>query len=145
MVRPGESVFEFGAGKSIISSALPQGSTYQASDVAPLSDAVVRYDLNAADLPAIDGFSVALFSGVLEYVHDLGRLSQFLARHFSSVICSYAVATDMSPESTDRRRYSGWFTDFDEAAFVALFDAAGFRVTERRIWGEQVLFRFDVA
>lgn len=143
MVKPGERVFEFGAGRSAVPDALPPGCSYTASDVAPLTPGVVPYDLNAPTLAEIGDHDVALFSGVLEYVHDLSRAAHFLARHFASVVCSYAALADGSSVEIERRRYSGWFTDLTDAGFIALFTAAGFTLTNRANWETQILFRFD--
>jgi hypothetical protein len=141
--RPGERVFEFGAGLSKVWRALPAGCQYTASDLSPLANSVAPYDLNAPLLEPIVGQDVALLSGVLEYVHDLSRAAGFLAANFNSVLCSYAASGDGSPDEIDRRRYSGWFTDFKEDDFRALFTAADFTVTQRSMWRGQTLFRFD--
>jgi hypothetical protein len=143
MVKTGESVFEFGAGLSVIPSALPQGCPYTPSDVAPLNPTIRIFDLNAPAIEPIVGHDVALFSGVLEYVHDLSRTAAFLAKNFKTVVCSYAVKTEGTSEEISKRRYSGWFTDCSEKEFTAIFSAAGFSMTERRAWNSQLLFRFD--
>jgi hypothetical protein len=109
----------------------------------PLKPDCRIYDLNAHALEPIEGHEVALFSGVLEYVHDLPRLTRFLAANFTAVICSYAALLEGTPEEIERRRFSGWFTDFSEAEFVALFVTADFAISSRSNWAEQALFRFD--
>lgn len=80
---------------------------------------------------------------MLEYVHDAPRAAAFFAQNFRTVIFSYAEATDLSPETIAKRRYSGWFHDFSAQELAALFKTAGFRMTAREMWGDQVLFRFD--
>ena len=121
LVKPGERVFEFGAGRSAVPGELPPGCSYTASDIAPLASGIISYDLNAPTLAPIADHDVALFSGVLEYVHDLSRAAHFLAGSFAGVVCSYAALGDGSSEEIERRRYSGWFTDLTEADFIALF------------------------
>jgi hypothetical protein len=143
MVRPGESVFEFGAGLSVVREALPSGCGYTGSDLAPITVGVIQYDLNAADLEPIANHDVALFSGVLEYVHDPEKLLRYLAIYFSAIICSYVLLSDGSPEELNRRRYSGWFTDIDLDGFLNMFRAAGYTATMRDDWNGQALFRFD--
>jgi hypothetical protein len=142
LVRSGEKVFEFGAGLSSVRFSLPPGCGYTASDLVPLTSGSVAYDLNASLLAPIAGHDVALFSGVLEYVHDLSRLAHFLAGNFSSVVCSYAVMENGSSEEIEQRRYSGWFTDFTESGFVELFTTAGFDLNTAGSWGAQPIFRF---
>jgi hypothetical protein len=61
------------------------GCRYTGSDIVALTPGVRLYDLNAPDLPAIEGHDVALFSGVLEFVHELPRTVRFLAASFRAV------------------------------------------------------------
>jgi hypothetical protein len=142
-VRPGERVFEFGAGNSAVPAALPPGCAYAGSDLAPLKDGIIVLDLNAPTLPPLIGHDVAVCSGVLEYVHDLARLSAFLWRHFQSVVCSYAPRMTSEPEEIAKRRYSGWFSDLTAEEFTAIFTAAGFDLSRRDNWAGQALFRWD--
>jgi len=142
-VRPGERVFEFGAGNSVLAGALPAGCSYVGSDVAPLGRNIVIFDLNAPTLPQLSGHDVAVFSGVLEYVHDVLRLSAFLSQNFASVICSYAACVGSSVEEIERRRYSGWFNDFSEVEFLEIFRGAGFSLSRAGKWEKQMLFRWD--
>jgi len=144
-VRSGERVFEFGAGNSALPDALPDDCHYVGSDAAPLREGVMRFDLNAPALSELDGHDVAVFSGVLEYVHDLPRLATFLSRNFRTVVCSYAPVTGSSSEEIERRRYSGWFTDLSDAEFTELFRGAGYRLTDRAEWTGQALYRWDRA
>lgn len=143
LVKPGERVFEFGAGISHVAAALPEGCSYCGSDVAPLAPEVVVFDLNAPVLAPIKDFDVALFSGVLEYVHDLPRLLDFLFRSFRSVIASYAPRMTESAAEIEVRRYSGWFNDHSRTEIEGLFTAAGFVIASSGAWKEQLLYRFD--
>jgi hypothetical protein len=143
-VRAGERVFEFGSGRSALPSALPPECMYTGSDLVPLAPGVIYFDLNAITLPPIVGYDVALFSGVLEYVHDLRRVIEFTVSNFKVVICSYAVMRDESPQEIAKRRYSGWFNDATEHGLVSMFVAAGFTLTGQDLWGAQALFRFEV-
>jgi hypothetical protein len=142
-VRAGEQVFEFGAGNSVVPEALPDVCRYAGSDIVPLKDGLVSFDLNSAVLRPLPGHDVALFSGVLEYVHDLPRVVVFLSENFRSVVCSYAAYDDSSADELARRRYSGWFNDLNEIEFVRLFSGAGYRLNEHSEWQGQKLFRFD--
>jgi hypothetical protein len=143
MAQPGEAVFEFGAGLSVVRDALPLGCGYTGSDLAPIADGVVQYDLNATSLEPIIDHDVALFSGVLEYVHDPEKLLRHLRIYFRAIICSYALLVDGSPEERDRRRYSGWFTDIGRDGFLNMFRTAGYTATMQGDWNGQALFRFD--
>src|SRR5207244_3510955 len=46
LIKPGERVFEFGAGRSAVPNQLPPLCSYTASDVAPLTPGIMSYDLN---------------------------------------------------------------------------------------------------
>ena len=138
MVKPGETVFEFGAGRSRVPGALPAECAYTGSDLVPLSDGILPYDLNDPVLMPISGHDVALLSGVLEYVHDLCRIANFFANNFRGVVCSYAALRARSCQEIERRRYSGWFTDVTEDDFTALFGAAGFTLTRRGAWAARL-------
>ena len=143
LVNRGERVFEFGAGSSVVRALLPSECSYQGSDAAPLTADVIQLDLNASTLPQLRGYDVGLFSGVLEYIHDLPRLTAFLAETFSSVICSYAPLADNTAAEIARRRYSGWFNDLTLEQFCDLFHRPGFCLTRQQEWAGQVLFRWD--
>ena len=142
-MRSGERVFEFGAGNSVVADTLPAGCTYTGSDVMPLRDSIITFDLNAHTLFRLRGFDVALFCGVLEYVHDLPKLSAFLSTNFCSVVCSYATLTCLSLDEIDQRRYSGWFNDFTETQLLEIFQRENFRLSRQGKWGNQTLFRLD--
>ncbi len=143
LVKPGERVFEFGAGRSQVAAALPSGCDYVGSDATPLSPEVMVFDLNAPSLAPIEDFDVALFSGVLEYVHDLPRLLEYLSRYFCSVIASYAPRLTESESEIEARRYSGWFNDYSKAELEGLFAQAGFAIASSGEWKAQLLYRLD--
>jgi hypothetical protein len=122
---------------------LPDSCAYVASDLTPHGPDTVIYDLNAAPLARLEGFDVALLSGVLEYVHSLPQVAGFFASCFSVVVCSYAPAGDRSPATLERRRYAGWFSDLSAEEFACLFRDAGYHETIREAWEGQALFRFE--
>ena len=118
---------------------------YTGCDLAPLNDDTLFYDLNAQRLPLISGFDVAFLSGVLEYVHDLNRLVAFQHKCFQTVICSYATARQGMEDEVQKRRYSGWVSDFTLTDFLTLFEQQGFTKHSSSEWQAQHLFRFDKA
>lgn len=142
LVRPGESVFEFGPGPTTAQEFLPETCRWTGGDLAPQTPDVVQLNLNGA-LPDLTGHDVALFSGVLEYVNDLDRLAAWLQQRFRAVVASYAIHDDPTPEGLLVRRYNGWVTDLDEAGVLDLFAAHGFRGDVSGVWWGQILFRLD--
>jgi hypothetical protein len=110
----------------------------------PTSEDILRLDLNGKELLPIHGFDVALFSGVLEYVHDYQRLVDYLADYFTIVVCSYAPFRGGGEEEIHKRRYSGWFSDHTELEFRHLFEKRGFVLVASSNWKDQLLFRFEI-
>lgn len=143
-VRAHESVFEFGAGNSIVARLLPEGCTYTGSDVAPLRADIMLLDLNAPVLRPHVFADVAFLSGVLEYVHNLERLVTFLSKHFRSVVCSYAPLISEEPWQIRRRRRSGWFNELSREEFEILFQKRGFCASVHHEWRDQLLYRWDI-
>jgi hypothetical protein len=80
-----------------------------------------------------------VFSGVLEYVHDVPRLISHLSNSVGTIIASYAV-TDFSDGN---RRANGWVNDLSSRDILDLFEAAGFRFDRQDRWGSQVIYRFN--
>ena len=145
LVRPGERVFEFGAGRFPVVGSLPAGCTYTGSDVIPFGEGMVVFDLNSSRLPDVANHDVAMLSGVIEYIHDLPRLLKFLAANFRSVVCSYPAATSGESVDTERRRYQGWYNDLTVDQLVDLFHRVELQVTVQGAWEEEILLRFDKA
>jgi phospholipid N-methyltransferase len=83
MVAPNSSVLEFGSGDERLKEWLPEGCTYQPSDMLARSEQTLVCDLNQ-DFPNLEGrhFDVIVFSGVLEYIHDIPRLLKGLTPDF---------------------------------------------------------------
>ena len=140
LVPRGAAVIEFGAGRMVLRSFLPEGCKYTPSDVVDRGPGTLVIDLNERELPAIPPHEVAVFSGVLEYVHDVPRLLLHLSQVVDCVIASYAVA-DLHPRKMGRRAL-GWVNDFTTQEFEDVFASAGFRPDRDSLWGAQRVYRF---
>jgi hypothetical protein len=88
-----------------------------------------------------------MFAGVLEYIHDLESLIDWLAEHVSVCIASYTyVAPSLRLFGKVRERlvrlYYGYMNNYSEEEFVELFGRAGFVCTACETFKMQRLFRF---
>jgi hypothetical protein len=141
-IAPGSRVMEFGAGSRFLSAVLPPRCEYIASDLIDRGTATFVCDLNAPVLPQFPAHDVAVFSGVLEYVHDVARLVRHLAPSTAAVLASYAVVNSTQRSAYQRRRH-GWVNDFDEPALRHLFAVHGYHCRGARDWRAQRLFLFE--
>jgi hypothetical protein len=140
MIEPGSAVIEFGAGRLVLADLLPNGCTYTPSDIVDRGRGTIVCDLNASTLPNFGTHDVAVFSGVLEYVHDVPRLVAHLTKSVDVIITSYA-ATDRGRRRN--RRAMGWVNDYTDSEFTELFEAANFRKTDTNAWNSQVIYKFQ--
>lgn len=137
-VPAGSRVLEFGAGRMALRNFLPEGCAYTPSDLVDRGPGTLVCDLNGAALPDFGRYDVAVFSGVLEYVHDVPRLVSHLAGSVDTIIASYA-----SREANGRnRRAHGWVNDYTSHAFLRLFEHKGFECKRALTWRSQIVCVF---
>ncbi|RTL78617.1 MAG: class I SAM-dependent methyltransferase [Hyphomicrobiales bacterium] len=138
LVPAGSSVIEFGAARLVLRRHLDPSCSYQPVDLVKRSDDTIVFDLNGA-LPKLpQQYDVAIFSGVLEYVHDLGRIMEWLPRISRSVIFSYAV-TDMLSDPVTRRQ-NGWVNSFSDKEIRRIVGMAGLDVRSSQPWRQQIIY-----
>jgi hypothetical protein len=136
------TVLEFGAGQQVLRQMLSADCEYIPSDLVERTPGTLICDLNSAKLPTIPRHDVAVFSGVLEYVHDVARAIDF-AGHGAKVIVASYVSADAVPSRFDRLA-NGWVNALREDEFTQLFESRGWRIDERRCWGNQCVYRFAI-
>ena len=139
LIEPGASVIEFGAGRQVLKTCLPEGCSYTPSDIVDRGSGTVVCDLNDETLPAFQTFDVAVFSGVLEYVNDLPRLISHLSNYTDEICASYAV-TETNKRS---RRDQGWVNDYSSAQLIDLFRQSGFDCRHTEKWRKQNIYVFS--
>ncbi len=138
LIRPKTTVIEFGAGRLVLKTQLPEGCAYTPCDLVDRGCGTIVCDLNARVLPRFPAHDVAVFSGVLEYVNDVPRLVAHLAGTVQTIIASYAVK-----ESNRRyRRSYGWVNDYTSAELVDVFEREGYRRERDETWESQVIYEF---
>ena len=140
LILPNSAVIEFGAGRLVLADYLPEGCTYQPSDIADRGAGTLVCDLNR-EMPVLPTkYDVAVFSGVLEYLEDLYPILVLLKDHAFFVIASYA-STEECPDHLTRRM-NGWVNHLSRAQFVQTFEHGGFELQSSQAWGEQTIYRF---
>ena len=149
LIPPGSRVIEFGAGRRRLEKFLDPTCTYIPSDLLDRGPGTLVCDLNVRPLPDLGGLSIdtAVFGGVLEYLHDVDSLVEWLARHVSLCVVSYACVP--AREGAFRglrgrcsRSYYGYMSGYTEDEIVEVFRGAGFRCIARDPWRQQRVFLF---
>ena len=92
LVPKNTRVIEFGAGKRVLERYLDPSCTYVPSDVVDRGPGTILCDLNERPLPSLDGYDVAVLSGVLEYVRDVPSMLDWLTQLVGVCVLTYAPA-----------------------------------------------------
>ena len=149
LIPPTSRVIEFGAGRRQLEKLLDPTCTYVASDLDDRGPGTFVCDLNRRPLPGLSHLNVdtAVFGGVLEYIHDIESLAEWLAQHVSLCVASYACVPSTKetfPRLLDKfyRFYYGYMNSYGEEDLVDLFRRAGFRCIARDPWTSQRVFIF---
>jgi len=149
LIPPTSRVIEFGAGRRQLEKLLDPTCTYVPSDLVDRGPGMFVCDLNRRPLPGLSHLNVdtAVFGGVLEYIHNIESLVEWLAQHVSLCVASYACVPSTKetvPLLLDRfnRFYYGYMNSYGEEELVDLFRRAGFRCIARDPWTSQRVFLF---
>jgi hypothetical protein len=141
MIKNGESVIDFGAGKMRLRTFIPADCRYTPVDIVAREEGMIAADLNKLPLPPLGTFDVSVFSGVLEYLHDAPALIQAIQDVAPRIIVSYMVLENLP--KVIRRRSLGFSNDYTEEQFRALFEKFGFKQVGRSKWKQHVIFDFQ--
>jgi hypothetical protein len=150
LIPAGSRVIEFGAGRRQLENHLPPDCSYVPSDLTDRGPGTIVCDLNYGPLPDLRHIAatVAVFSGVLEYVKDVPALVTWL---LASGIETFVLSFDgFRPASgylgilrEKRRRLSfGYMNDLTDDALRSIFMTAGFVCCDESRWTTQRLYRF---
>lgn len=138
MIPAGSSVLEFGAGQERLGKLLNANCEYQPSDVFARSDKTLICDLNAAFPKLNKKWDYIVFSGVLEYIHDLQGLLDKVRASCNACILSYAPTDGLECMTTRMR--NGWVNHLSKDDFEKIIHAAKFEIKEIRSWNEQPVY-----
>jgi hypothetical protein len=143
-------LIEFGAGRRTMEKLIPLSSSYVPSDLVDRGPGTLVCDLNVRPLPDLKTIApqLAVFGGVLEYIHDVDAIIRWLDE---SGIKTIVMSFDPVPEKCRlmarrreslRRSYFGYMNMLTEHDLVAAFERAGYRCEFREPWTTQIIFRF---
>lgn len=137
-IHSGDRIAEFGAGMQALRDALPPGCIYQPFDLVARTRDTRVSDLNQGFPEDVDRYNVAVFSGVLEYLHDLRATFHWLGANFEKVIFSYAVADRVA--SPLLRNQHGWVNNLYCSELIHLARAQGFTCRVVGTWRDHLVF-----
>lgn len=138
MVPPGASVLEFGSGREVLGGMLPEGCYYQPSDIVARSERTLVCNLNES-FPALDRkWDYIVFSGVLEYIHDLPGLLKQVRANCHQCLLSYAPTDQLQCMTT--RMQSGWVNHFTSQEIAQMLREAGFEEIGQKRWQFQTIY-----
>jgi hypothetical protein len=141
MVEKNSSVLEFGAGRERLRDFLPEGCTYQPSDITTRSENTIVCDLNEG-FPALQQFyDYIALSGVTEYIYDLDTLFQHVRKHCRFLVVSYSSTDHLECISTRVRQ--GWVSHLSEEMFLEIIKKANFAIADQKMWRNQVIYRLQ--
>lgn len=138
LIESGTSVLEFGSGREQLERFLPAGCHYQPSDLVARSPRTLVCDLNREFPRLPQRYDVIVFSGVIEYIHDLDGLFGHVRQASDRCIVSYTPTDHLRCMAT--RMASGWVNHLSESALLHCFARAGFTCVEQKLWQHQVIY-----
>lgn len=147
-VLPNSRVIEFGAATRLLEKHLDNTCTYVPSDIVERGPGTFVCDFNKRPLPDLPPYDAAVIMGVLEYVHDLPPVVDWLGTHFPRIVVSYACST--TKPGTLRARYenftrtaSGWMNNYAREEFSSMFLTRGYKCLHEENWKKQTMFVFS--
>lgn len=150
-IPSGTRVIEFGAGRRRLEAFLPQDCVYIPSDLTDRGPGTIVCDLNQRPLPDLRSVapSVAVFSGVLEYVKDIPTLVEWLVE---SGVRTFVLSFDPVPAGLSwygmvrerrRRLFFGYMNLVTQSQLCSIFERAGLTRTREEVWTTQRLYSFE--
>lgn len=137
LIEPGSKIIEFGAGEMSLRGMLPQTCTYTPSDISARTPDFLLCDLNEMIPFDLSNFDTAVFSGVFEYVYDIEKVFEQMAKAIDNIILSYACV-DIS--NADRLN-SGWLSDYKKNELEHIFEKYQYEVIHYEEWRKQSLYK----
>jgi len=143
LIPAGSDVLEFGAARLVLREHLEKNCTYQPSDIVDRGDSTIVCDLNSGFPTLPRRYTHTVFSGVLEYISDIGAVVDALSDHTEVIIASYQTI-DRLPDYVTRRLH-GWINHLSNEQLVALFKQHGFHLSQSHTWHLQTIYVFENA
>jgi len=133
-IPPGSRVLELGAGRRSLERFLDSSCIYFPADLVARDPDTIVFDLNRRPLPDLEHLhaDVAVFSGVLEYLHDVPSVIDWVARQAPACLVSYQLArsrirTGARWRESASRASVGWVNSYSREELRDLFENRGYR------------------
>ncbi|WP_396601587.1 hypothetical protein [Algibacter sp. R77976] len=139
-ISPSSKIIEFGAGNMFLKEFLAP-NFYTPTDIVKRFDETVLCDLNKPIEINLKKYETAVFSGVLEYVHDIDFVfNQMHDNKIKQVVVSYCCS-DIIKVSRDK---NGWLSDLKKADLISVFKKYNFAIEDYREWKNQSIFNLKL-
>ena len=146
LVPGNSSVLEFGAGRLVLRDFIPGNCRYTPSDLCGRGEGTIICDLNTRPLPDFPENDVLVFSGVLEYLHDVPEVLGHLRHYCQIILASYVCVSEKKTKTILQRRRAAWVNDFSSEEIISIFRSHGFICREEIAFkGTQKIFKFEKA
>lgn len=139
-ITPNSAVLEFGAGRQVLKSFLPEGCSYYHSDIVMRDEKTLVIDLNE-ELPELPKVNYVVFSGVLEYVKDIEGVLKHCLKYSDTILFSYATLESFS--NLTNRRVSGWISDLSEKEILQISSRNSHTCEVLTVWKNQTLYKYS--
>jgi hypothetical protein len=123
-IPAGSRVLDLGAGAMGLRRFLAPGCVYVPCDVVEREPGALVADLNKGEFPP-GRYDWVTVLGVFEYLHDVPRALELMARAAPAAVVTYCLDTAGIPAV---RRGMGWVNDYDRNAFAALIARSPWRL-----------------
>ena len=120
---------------------IPASCHYTPVDLVAREEGMLAVDLNKLPLPPIGEHDAVVFSGVMEYLDDVPTVIDATSAVAPRIIVSYWIL-EKKPVIY-RRRANGFANDYNEAEFLDLFEQKSYKLLDRKLWRDQILFHFE--
>ena len=132
-------IIEFGSGNMFLKDYL-NARFYTPTDIVKRFDETIVCDLNKPIELDLQNYDTAVFSGVLEYVHDIDNVfAQLEKKKVSQVLLSYCCS-DIVKLSREK---NGWLSDLTKPEIENIFNAHNYDIKDYKEWNNQSIFALE--
>lgn len=139
-IDPNSNIIEFGAGNMYLKDYL-KPSSYTPTDIVKRFDETIVCNLNETIKIDLSNYQSAVFSGVLEYVHDIDKIfNQLNEFAVKQIVLSYCC----SDINTASRELNGWFSDLSKKEIESIFKKYDYTILDYKEWNEQSIYNLKL-
>lgn len=139
-INPQSKIIEFGAGNMYLKDYL-KPANYTPTDIVKRFDETILCNLNETIYIDLSKYQTAVFSGVLEYVHDIDKIfNQLNEFAVKQIVLSYCC----SDINTASRELNGWFSDLTKKEIESVFEKYKYNILDYKEWNEQSIYNLKL-